>query len=186
MRINTTQNYSLVNGPGRRFVVWFQGCSIHCNGCINKHMWSKTGGKSISVKKLVSMIPKDVDGVTISGGEPLDQYLELLKLLKVLHPKYEIFLTSGYRLEDIVIRFPKVLEYIDILIDGPFDKTKLETSPTSWRGSTNQNVCLLSDRAQKYKKSKSAYSAEVIVSPNGDMSITGFSVPKYLLSGKLK
>ena len=57
-----------IYGPGTRFVIWVQGCSLACQGCWNKQFWSSLGGKSISVSTLLDEIDQSgVDGVTSLG-----------------------------------------------------------------------------------------------------------------------
>ncbi|RME55891.1 MAG: 4Fe-4S cluster-binding domain-containing protein, partial [Deltaproteobacteria bacterium] len=47
---------SEVNGPGRRAVVWVQGCSLGCPGCFNPHTHSKGGGRTIAIEVLAQRI----------------------------------------------------------------------------------------------------------------------------------
>ena len=180
MKIHSYIEKSLVNGPGTRFTIWVQGCSIHCDGCVNRNLWDFSGPDT-SPEKLLTLIDstKGIDGVSITGGEPLDQYEALLEFLRLVYPKYEVFLTSGYTLNQIGEKFPEVLKYVDILIDGPFEKDKMDSSG-AWRGSTNQGINLLSERVQKYKDYKSEFSAELIFQKNGQMIATGFAVPNFI------
>jgi len=62
-----------VLGPGHRAVVWVQGCSLHCEGCIAPEMWDKGDGVDVDdfARQLVSSGP--IDGVIVSGGEPSEQ-----------------------------------------------------------------------------------------------------------------
>ena len=63
-----------VLGPEERVVVWTQGCSIRCNGCMSKHTWSFDILKSINIKILVNKLKKfNSSSITITGGEPFDQ-----------------------------------------------------------------------------------------------------------------
>jgi len=74
---------SRVNGPGRRFVIWFQGCSIRCRGCLNPEFHDEDGGHLIETARLVDMIRDlrdEIEGVTFTGGEPLAQAMELVSL----------------------------------------------------------------------------------------------------------
>lgn len=179
MRIHSIIESSRVNGPGNRFVIWMQGCSIHCDGCANKALWDFSGGHEVPPEELLQKIPNDVDGISITGGEPLDQYADLMCFLRLVYPIKEVFLTSGYTLDVIKERFHEVLGFVDILVDGPFDKDKLDTT-SAWRGSTNQGIHLLTERAQKYKDYKSEYGAEIILDADGNAIITGFGVPQFL------
>jgi anaerobic ribonucleoside-triphosphate reductase activating protein len=76
---------SKVNGPGNRFVLWTQGCSKGCSECFNPETWSNNIFKELSPKQIFELIKNfEVDGVTISGGDPLEQEDELLELLMLL------------------------------------------------------------------------------------------------------
>lgn len=68
-------------GPGKRLVLFMQGCSLRCPGCVNEHLWDFSEGKKISITNLVGLC-HDLDGITLHGGEPLDQSEELLTLVK--------------------------------------------------------------------------------------------------------
>ena len=73
-------------GPGRRIGIWFQGCSIHCPGCISMDTWAPSRGIT-TIDEVVSAIAQWIptaDGITISGGEPFDQPIALLELLRGL------------------------------------------------------------------------------------------------------
>ena len=82
INVNHIETGSYVNGTGKRFVLWVQGCGFHCKGCGNPDTWSFDENKYYSVQELLSMIIKDssLDGVTFSGGEPFLQAEELSKL----------------------------------------------------------------------------------------------------------
>lgn len=181
MRIHSVIEQSKVNGPGIRYTIWFQGCSIHCPDCANKQMWDHKEGYSKSPQDLIADIKKvKVDGVSLTGGEPLDQYKELVIFLKLCKKNdIAVFLTSGHYLSEIKEIYPKILTLVDILIDGPFIKDKLDTSPL-WRGSTNQGINLLSEKAQKYQGYIPEYTTEIIFHPDGKGVITGFNIPEFL------
>lgn len=150
-------------GPGKRFVIWTQGCNIRCEGCLSKHTWNFEDGIEISVKELIRKIvfSKDqgCEGVTISGGEPFLQYETLLVLLKEIKKYYDdILMYSGFEFERIKNDFKSSLKYIAVLIDGKYEKDK--RSNLIWRGSNNQRMIILSkkkvirERYDKYKKTR--------------------------------
>jgi len=102
--VNTILTDSLVNGPGRRCVVWAQGCSLHCAGCFNKSLQPFYRSDSFDVQDLadkLSSLPDD--GLTISGGEPLDQNKALYRFIKIYKNlcKKSILLFSGYSYTEI-------------------------------------------------------------------------------------
>uniref|UniRef100_A0A832A6T5 Radical SAM protein n=1 Tax=Desulfacinum infernum TaxID=35837 RepID=A0A832A6T5_9BACT len=141
-----------VNGPGKRFVLWFQGCRFRCDGCFNAEFWSEDGGTLVHADALVGQITAvpEIEGVTFTGGEPFLQAKEILYLARRIKSKdLTIVCYTGYLLEDILqgqVPYGKqVLEYIDILIDGRY--VEAEKAPLLWRGSRNQKVHFLT---QKY------------------------------------
>ena len=68
MRINSILEVSEANGPGKRGVVWVQGCSRHCEGCFNKETQNPDKGKDISIEEIFRRFNADIlEGVTVSG-----------------------------------------------------------------------------------------------------------------------
>lgn len=69
-------------GPGKRYVIWTQGCEKRCPGCINPEGRDPSGGYEKSVPELIGSIAAagDITGVTVSGGEPFLRYEELREL----------------------------------------------------------------------------------------------------------
>ena len=140
-------------GPGKRLGIWFQGCSLRCEGCISVDTWT-TAKTLIPIDQLMmalsSYLPL-VDGITISGGEPFDQFDALLAIVVQLRKKTEvdILLYTGYSIEDIPDQLQKIKPYIDVLISDPFQR---QTSQTlRLRGSDNQRLhCFTSQAKEKF------------------------------------
>ncbi|BBE31729.1 anaerobic ribonucleoside-triphosphate reductase-activating protein [Tepiditoga spiralis] len=128
---------SLTDGPGIRSVVFFQGCSRNCKDCHNKSINEKGKGKKITINECFNMIKKISNNkkITISGGEPLEQYNNLLKLTKKLYEnKYDICIYTGNNLKEI----PKeLLYYINYIKVGYFDNKKTNVE-LNYYGSKNQ------------------------------------------------
>ena len=167
---------SKVNGPGNRFVLWTQGCSKGCSECFNPETWSTVTYKEYSPIELFHIIRNfEVDGITISGGDPLEQEEELLELLMLLSSirfKKGIILFSGFTRAEIS-RSPireACLKYIDVLIDGRYEKNlKLDFS---LRGSSNQEFYFFSD---KISRDELFFDQEIEISClEGDIMMTGF------------
>ena len=140
---------SRVNGPGNRFVLWTQGCSKGCSDCFNPLTWSVKENISLTPNQIFELIKNyDIDGVTITGGDPLEQedILELLMLLYTLNLSKGVILFTGYSIDEINKDFllRKSLSYIDVLIDGRYEKDKRISS--GLRGSENQNILYFSDK----------------------------------------
>lgn len=137
-------------GPGRRLIIWTKGCSKKCKGCISPEMASIEGTKEISVKDLFSIIlniyqTERFEGITISGGDPLEQLSELIMLLEKLREiTDDILVYTGYVWEDFnrtisLEEREKLERSISVLIDGPYVQEK-NSSDLSLRGSSNQNI----------------------------------------------
>jgi anaerobic ribonucleoside-triphosphate reductase activating protein len=154
--------YPIYNlGPGKRLGIWMQGCSIHCKGCINQSLWDKEKGKVVSVLsvyELINEICRDYDGITLTGGEPFDQYPQLMAFCMLIKRKtdLDILCYSGYDLSELENKFPDKAfhQCIDYLIDGRYDERKL--TDNSLKGSANQSIYnLLNGQAVKMEMKNS-------------------------------
>ena len=185
MRINKIIKDSHANGPGVRYTIWVQGCSIRCKGCYNTDTWPADAGTEMSVHEImVDLKQTPVGAVSITGGEPLDQYEEVLELLGHLATRgvgYHVLLTSGYTLETIQERFPRILHHVDILIEGPY-KEDLMDKTSSLRGSTNQGVQYLTERSRNL--GSLSCDAEIRLDSEGNGVITGFAIPESMIPEK--
>ena len=167
---------SKVNGPGNRFVLWTQGCSKGCSECFNPETWSTNIYKELSPTQIFELIKNfEVDGVTISGGDPLeqeDELLELLMLLSTMRLRKGVILFSGFTRAEISSNFirEQCLKYIDVLIDGRYEKNlKIDFS---LRGSSNQEFYFFSN---KILSDELHFDQEIEISSlEGDIMMTGF------------
>ena len=136
---------SIVDGPGIRTTFFCQGCPHHCEGCHNPETWEFGCGTDMATEDLVAIVKSNplCKGVTFSGGEPFAQaegYWELAKALK--EEGYEVASYSGYTFEQLLCGTPsqrKLLETIDVLIDGPFILAE-KSLDLVFRGSRNQRI----------------------------------------------
>lgn len=175
MYINSLEKSSFIYGPGERYVIWTQGCSIRCKGCWNKEMWDFKKGIFFEVSKLVNdIVHCDIGGITILGGEPLDQYGEILELVKEMYKKnISVILYTGYTRKEIEYHNKKeVLNYIDILISGRYVEEKREIN-LQWIGSKNQKIEFLTKRYDESLIEDSNY-LEIILDEDGGETILGF------------
>ncbi|MCQ2772558.1 MAG: radical SAM protein [Bacilli bacterium] len=149
MRINSVKyNNSLVDGPGIRTIVFFQGCDIHCKGCQNASTWNPNLGMEIEVDDLVEELNKKVFNkkVTISGGEPLMQKEALMELVEKLHDDgFEIALYTGHSKKDVPIEIIKKIKYLKT---GRFEMN-LKTGIKPFVGSSNQEFEEVDDETIK-------------------------------------
>jgi anaerobic ribonucleoside-triphosphate reductase activating protein len=150
VRIAGYYHNSLIEGPGRRSSVLFQGCPLHCIGCSVESTWTRDGGYLVPVDRLADALMDPAferDGVSILGGEPTFQPQGLLALLRALRSRgcSHLLVYSGYtydHLQHLTRTRPAiaaVLADVDVLIDGPFVAT-LAGQGGPWTGSGNQRV----------------------------------------------
>lgn len=144
IRISGINKESLVDGPGIRYVIFAQGCKHNCKGCHNPSTHDFNGGEEVDINDILNDIlsKKHIDGVTFSGGDPFYQAKEFGALAKELHENnINIISYTGFIYENIIDKkdMRKLLDNIDILIDGPFISEK-KTLKKVFRGSENQRV----------------------------------------------
>jgi len=150
MQIAHIHPQSEIYGPGTRFVIWTQGCSLGCAACWNKAFWPFDRGEAMPIAQLQAQIiamGDAVEGVTILGGEPFDQAAELSQLIDGFsNLGLSIMVYSGYTKAELeAAGHARILAQVDILVDGRYEHSKRNTS-LRWRGSENQQVWFLSAR----------------------------------------
>jgi anaerobic ribonucleoside-triphosphate reductase activating protein len=181
LRVHATLRRSRANGPGTRFVVWVQGCTLACPGCFNPATHAADGAaQQTDVEALADDIAGEaaagaIDGVTISGGEPFEQPDGLLALARALRrraPALSILVFSGFARAEIerTPRGREVLAEIDVLVDGRYVERRRVAS--GLRGSANQVVHLLTSRHARPEVDATPV-AEVVIGPDGEVQVTG-------------
>ena len=136
---------SIVDGPGIRTTIFSQGCPHHCKGCHNPETWAFGCGTQMPVEDIVDIVKSNplCRGVTFSGGEPFSQAAGIAKLAALLKELgYEVASYSGFTFEELLEGTEdqkKLLENIDILIDGRFILAE-KSLEIAFRGSRNQRV----------------------------------------------
>jgi anaerobic ribonucleoside-triphosphate reductase activating protein len=142
IRIAGTAKNSIVDGPGIRYTIFAQGCSRNCEDCHNPHTHDFSGGIVADTAEIASEIKKDplLSGVTFSGGEPFEQ-IEAFYSLACLLGDMNIICYTGFDFEELYKnpQARKLLERIDILIDGHFNKTQ-KSLELRFKGSKNQRI----------------------------------------------
>jgi len=175
--------YSYANGPGARAVFWLQGCSLGCPGCFNPGMHPFNGGELISVEQALQRIltvQEPIEGITISGGEPLQQRQALLAFLKEVRERTDlsVLLFSGFTWDEIQ-RFPQAAElaaYVDVLISGRYIES--QHLAHGLLGSTNKCLHFLTDR-YALQDLQSVPEAEIIVTETGEILMSGIDPLKW-------
>ncbi len=173
---------SRANGPGVRIVIWFQGCTLACPACFNPltHSQAETWVVPIAdiLKKIVTA-SREVEGVTISGGEPLQQPASLESLLKGIREQtnLSILLFSGYKRTEIerMPLGPSILGLADVLIAGRYVRDL--RCGRGLRGSSNQEVCFLTPRYGP-DDLLNIPAAELRIGTTGVIEVTGIRPPQ--------
>ena len=141
-------------GPGLRFVVWVQGCLKRCRGCCNGNLLKIKPAYIMSSTQIKEQLFQakqkysNLEGITFLGGEPFLQAQGLADIAEYAHTLgLSVMVFTGYLFDELVegqfSGSKRLLNYIDVLIDGEFDSTQQETI-RNWVGSTNQNFYYLS------------------------------------------
>lgn len=168
-RVHAIEPRSRANGPGTRFVLWFQGCTLGCPGCFNPGTHAG-GGREVAIDTLDF---GDAEGISLSGGEPMQQPDAALALLRRARERHlSTLMFSGYTRAEIEAQplGPAVLAELDVLVDGRY--VAGERLATGLRGSANQRIHLLTDR-YTLADVEATPVAEVRIGPTGELTLTG-------------
>lgn len=133
-------------GPYKRYILWVQGCERRCKGCIAKDSWDIDNGTTENVDDIVNEILSitNIEGVTISGGEPFLQSDALCELIKEIKSKRDlgIIIYTGYLYDEI--KENPLTKICDLIIDGEYVEEL--NDDLSLRGSSNQNIISITER----------------------------------------
>jgi anaerobic ribonucleoside-triphosphate reductase activating protein len=147
------------NGNGIRVTLWVAGCTHKCKGCHNQWTWNFNQGKKFSedsdeiLNKLSEWLRRDyVEGLTLSGGDPLDQdneglrlLLDIIKWVRRNYPTKNVWCYTGYTYEQLRGLQKEVADSCDVLVDGPYVEELKDIAHTPFRGSTNQRILYIKD-----------------------------------------
>lgn len=172
-------------GPGRRVALWVAGCRKNCPGCISPEIKPVDAGKPLDIDLLrqrLLAVDLPLSGLSISGGEPVDQADGLALLLERLaldRPEWNVILYTGYILAEVIRRAPRLAGWVDVLIDGPY----LENSPSSHPllGSGNQEIHFLTEKGRSMKQAIDTFSPaslDLALGPKGQSMLVGVSSPE--------
>ena len=186
---------SRANGPGLRAVVYFQGCSLHCAGCWNPST-HKFRGPEVTVLEMTQRFEEasrlePLEGVTFSGGEPMQQaeaLLELMRQIRKVAPAVSFGMFTGYaeselgagrfvtRLRTTVEQkrelWRTVREFLDFAVMGRYDQR--QPMMESLRTSQNQELVLVSSRYREGDFGPQI--VEIRIEESGKSVLTGFPV----------
>ena len=156
MNYSLIRNCDIANGPGVRVSLFVSGCTHHCPGCFQPETWDFNYGEKFTDKTIWEILrllePSYIDGLSILGGEPLDQRNmdDVWSLLDAVRrfgpPEKTVWLYTGSTLENLQIRpqrygqlTKEILNKVDILVDGPFIEAKKDLR-LKFCGSSNQRL----------------------------------------------
>ena len=124
--IHSTDSFGTVDGPGIRFVIFFQGCPIRCKYCHNPDTWEFHKGKEVTVEQLLQEYDSCKEflksgGITATGGEPLSQPDFLLELFREAKKQniHTCLDTSGIAFNpENTRKIDEILKYTDLVMLG--------------------------------------------------------------------
>ena len=181
LRVGGVQDNSLIYGPGNRFVIWVQGCTLACKGCWNQQFWPSGGGTVISVDDMMGRIvdTPGIEGITLLGGEPLQQSEAVLQLITGVRDRgLSVFLYSGYEESELDETQLSCVASSDIVVLGRYVE-KLRDTSLRWRGSSNQRIRFPTDRysglvVEEFRE------IEVELAPDGRLSVFGYPDDEFM------
>lgn len=179
-------------GPGQRLGIWFQGCSIRCPGCISRDTWQTDTVHELQVTDLLTRIApwaEKADGLTISGGEPLDQPDALRALLLGWRAMSQrsVLLFTGYDFGAASPWLTRNPGLVDGVVAGPYDASAGDR--LALRGSDNQTLHVLTSRGAEfagYERPSQAQERrlDVMIDEAGNAWLVG--IPEHGLMRKLR
>lgn len=147
MNYGTIKALDIANGPGVRVSLFVSGCRNRCPGCFQPETWSFDYGQEFGSETLQELLrlldDPHVAGLSILGGDPFEPENRdcVLDICKAVRDRFgdhkSIWMWTGYEWEDL--RKLPVMDYIDVLVDGPFN-IWLKDLSLFYRGSKNQRV----------------------------------------------
>ena len=160
-------------GPGKRLLLFAQGCSLRCKGCTNQHLWEFGKGIDVTIEEIINQC-NDLDGITLHGGEPLDQANILGELIKKLKQQGKtVILFTGYIFKELNKVQKQAWLFSDIVISGRYEEQNRNIY-LQFRGSTNQKVFTHKGKYKDYKIKDGQTVAILSFNEQGEMQSRGF------------
>ena len=160
-------------GPGKRLLLFTQGCSLRCKGCTNQHLWEFGKGIDVTIEEILNQCT-DLDGITLHGGEPLDQANVLVELIKKLKQQGKtVILFTGYIFKELNKVQKQAWLSSDMVISGRYEERNRNIY-LQFRGSTNQKVFTHKGKYKDYKIKDGQTVAILSFNEQGEMQSRGF------------
>lgn len=187
LRVGARVPVTRAEGPGARYALWLQGCSIRCPGCCNPHLFTTDPGQWLEPASIVAemaSVGSAIEGLTLLGGEPMDQAQALPALLRGARDLgLSVMLFSGFTLQELRAvpddAVQAVLGLVDVLVDGRYDGSRPETERL-WAGSTNQRFHYFTTRyspaIERPAPGEALRTVEVHLGIDGRLSANGWPV----------
>jgi len=179
LRVSNIAEITTVNGPGKRFAIWTQGCPFKCRGCFNPETHDPNGGHLAPIDKINKRIAElaqagEIEGITFSGGEPLLQWAGVREIVKhAAALRLTILIFTGFEIKELQ-RMPAIFAeigaWVDVVIAGRFQESKRIAH--NLIGSANKQVVFFSD-VYELADSEMIPACEVIISQSGELTVTG-------------
>jgi anaerobic ribonucleoside-triphosphate reductase activating protein len=185
-RVHAVVPRSAANGPGERFTIWSQGCALACPGCFNPDTHPAASGAETTVGELVDAVLAEVpavDGVTLTGGEPLEQPAAVAAFCAELRARADlgVIVLTGFTRAEIDADPAKAaaVSSVDLVVAGRFNQRL--TVAAGLRGSANKEYW---DRTGRYVPGDlgGVPDMEVHIGVDGSVVVTGIAVPGEGLS----
>ena len=183
LRVHDFMARSRANGPGLRAVLWLQGCSLSCPGCFNPHTHSREAGDRVPIDEFRARLADaspGIEGLTVSGGEPLEQARALRALLERLRREtpLSVILFTGFTWQEVTAtaEMADVLPFVDVLVAGRYERA--QRLARGLRGSENKTTHFLTDRYVEGDL-EAVPAAEIAIVPEGDLVVTGIDPPDF-------
>jgi anaerobic ribonucleoside-triphosphate reductase activating protein len=190
-------------GPGRRLCIWTGGCKTArdgqpCDGCISRDLWPASSGREYEAEVLAEtlaqrMIGEELTGLTVSGGEPLDQSDGLCALVAGVRERLEgehigadTLLFTHYDSDVVEAEYADIWKLFDVIICGRYVAGSPSTEPLL--GSTNQKIVVRTEAAHaRYAELEKMPRLQAFVM-DGDLVLAGIPAPGDMekLMGSMK
>ena len=172
-----------VEGPHLRYALWVAGCSLRCPGCCNPELFDADAGSLRDVEAIIDEIEvahhvHGIEGVTLVGGEPLDQLTATSALcarLKTRCPDLGIVVFTGHDLHTLEPSeaLSTLLATVDTIVDGPFVALHKRGEHRAHVGSTNQRLHHLTPRYAAPELWRGPGRAEIHLDVEGNAKVCG-------------